>query len=100
VDLEDEILKKVDEQYNILKRIIDEQKEDAKRIIRNLESVQSYKPPPQDLTNETFGDLDQFQAEVQSTIAQIEKDNAAGNFINVLKKKPMLSIFSKKVDLI
>lgn len=46
VDLEDEILRKVDEQYNILKRIIDEQKEDAKKIIRNLESVQSYRPPP------------------------------------------------------
>jgi|JI102314A2RNA_FD_contig_41_986699_length_565_multi_2_in_0_out_0_2 hypothetical protein len=58
VDLEDEILKKVSDQYNLLKNIIDEQKEDAKKIIRNLESVQSYKPPPQDLTNDTFGDLD------------------------------------------
>jgi hypothetical protein len=30
---------KVDEQYNHLKGIIDEQKEGAKNIIRNLESV-------------------------------------------------------------
>lgn len=46
VGLEDEILSKVDEQYNLLKQIIDEQKDEAKNIIRNLESVQNYKPPP------------------------------------------------------
>ena len=39
VGLEDEILTKVEEQYNNLKSIIDEQKESAKNIIRNLESV-------------------------------------------------------------
>ena len=30
----------------MLKGIIDEQKENAKQIISNLESVQDYKPPP------------------------------------------------------
>jgi hypothetical protein len=40
----------VDEQYNNLKTIIDEQKESAKKIIKNLESVQNYKPPPQNFT--------------------------------------------------
>lgn len=39
VGLEEEIMMKVDEQYNNLKSIIDEQKEGAKNIIRNLESV-------------------------------------------------------------
>jgi len=39
VGLEDEILKKVEEQYEALKQIIDDQKENAKSIIRNLESV-------------------------------------------------------------
>ncbi len=39
VGLEDEILQKVDEQYNMLKQVIDEQKENAKNIIRHLESV-------------------------------------------------------------
>lgn len=39
VSLEDEILTKVDEQFSNLKGIIDEQKESAKNIIRNLESV-------------------------------------------------------------
>jgi len=39
VSLEEEIMQKVDEQYNNLKGIIDQQKENAKNIIRNLESV-------------------------------------------------------------
>jgi len=37
--LEDEILKKVEEQYDTLKNIIDEHKEEAKSVIKNLESV-------------------------------------------------------------
>ncbi len=51
---------KVDEQYNNLKGIIDEQKENAKNIIRNLESVQNYRPPPQNFTIETLEDLNSF----------------------------------------
>ena len=39
VDLEDEIMKKVEQQYDALKMIIDEQKEHATQIIKNLESV-------------------------------------------------------------
>jgi len=64
VGLEDEILDKVDEQYNILKKIIDDQKDEAKNIIRNLESVQNYKPPPQDFTGETLIQLELFDTEV------------------------------------
>ena len=60
VGLEDEILNKVDENYNMLKQIIDEQKENAKNIIRHLESVQNYKPPPQDFTVETLEQLKGF----------------------------------------
>lgn len=44
--LEDEITKKVDKQFDMLKDIIDEQKSNAKQIISNLESVQDYRPPP------------------------------------------------------
>ena len=54
VGLEEEILSKVEEQYNTLKSIIDEQKDNAKNIIKNLESVQNYQPPPQDFTIETI----------------------------------------------
>ena len=37
--LEEEITKKVDQQFDMLKGIIDEQKSNAKKIISNLESV-------------------------------------------------------------
>lgn len=55
--LEDEINQKVDQQFNMLKKIIDEQKTNAKQIISNLESVQDYRPPPQDFTNQTLDEL-------------------------------------------
>lgn len=48
--LEEEVLKKVNKQYEQLKNIIDEQKLEAHNIIKHLESVQEYKPPPKDFT--------------------------------------------------
>ena len=48
--LEEEVLKKVNKQYEQLKAIIDEQKVEAQNIIRHLESVQEYRPPPKDFT--------------------------------------------------
>jgi hypothetical protein len=59
---------KVDEQYNNLKSIIDEQKDSAKNIIRNLESVQNYRPPPQNFTIETLEDLNNFSSRVDQNI--------------------------------
>ena len=59
---------RVDEQYNNLKGIIDEQKENAKNIIRNLESVQNYRPPPQNFTIETLEDLNNFSSRVDQNI--------------------------------
>ena len=73
VGLEEEIMAKVDEQYNNLKSIIDEQKDDAKNIIRNLESVQNYRPPPQNFTIETIEDLNQFSESVDSNIAKMRQ---------------------------
>jgi len=71
VGLEEEIMSKVDEQYNNLKGIIDEQKEHAKNIIRNLESVQNYRPPPQNFTIETLEDLNNFSGGVEQMILQM-----------------------------
>ena len=69
VSLEDEILAKVDEEFSRLKGIIDEKKDDAKTKIRNLESVQNYKPPPQNFTVQTLEQLNGFSAEVEKSIS-------------------------------
>lgn len=66
--LEDEINQKVDHQFDMLKKIIDEQKSNAKQIITNLESVQEYRPPPQDFTNQTLEELKVFQLEINKNI--------------------------------
>jgi ferritin-like metal-binding protein YciE len=72
VSLEEEIMIKDDEQYNNLKGIIDEQKENAKNIIRNLESVQNYRPPPQNFTIETLEGLTEFSRKVDSMIQSMK----------------------------
>jgi SMC interacting uncharacterized protein involved in chromosome segregation len=74
VGLEEEIMQKVDEQYNHLKSIIDEQKDGAKNIIRNLESVQNYRPPPQNFTIETLEDLNNFSASVDQMIQKMKQN--------------------------
>ena len=66
--LEDEITQKVDLQFDMLKKIIDEQKSNAKSVISNLESVQDYRPPPQDFTNQTLNELKGFQTEINKSI--------------------------------
>lgn len=66
--LEEEVLKKVNKQYDQLKAIVDEQKLEAHNIIKHLESVQEYKPPPKDFTSETLTELKAFQAEIQDKI--------------------------------
>ncbi len=67
-------MQKVDEQYNHLKSIIDEQKDGAKNIIRNLESVQNYRPPPQNFTIETLEDLNNFSASVDQMIQKMKQN--------------------------
>ena len=52
----------------MLKKIIDEQKTNAKQIISNLESVQEYRPPPQDFTNQTLDELKAFQQDINNRI--------------------------------
>lgn len=87
VGLEDEILTKVDEQYSYLKNIIDEQKENAKNIIRNLESVQSYKPPPQNITGETLTELNAFAQSVEQQIGAMRAFISKNDFLEILKQR-------------
>jgi hypothetical protein len=87
VGLEEEIMAKVDEQYNHLKGIIDEQKEGAKNIIRNLESVQNYRPPPQNFTIETLEDLNTFSTQVDKMIQSMKSNLSTSQFLEILKQK-------------
>lgn len=66
--LEEEVLKKVNKQYDQLKAIVDEQKLEAQNIIKHLESVQEYRPPPKDFTQDTLVELKAFQNEIQERI--------------------------------
>jgi len=66
--LEEEVLKKVNKQYEQLKAIIDEQKIEAQNTIKHLESVQDYKPPPKDFSQDTLDKLKQFETEIKTKI--------------------------------
>ena len=52
--IEEEVIKKVNKQYDQLKAIIDEQRLVAQDTIKNLESIQEYTPPRKDFTKETL----------------------------------------------
>jgi hypothetical protein len=52
--LEEEVTKKVNQQFEQLKNIIELQKIEAQTTIKNLESVTEYRPPPRDLTKDTL----------------------------------------------
>lgn len=94
--LEEEITKKVDQQFDMLKGIIDEQKSNAKKIISNLESVQDYRPPPQDFTNQTLDELKSFQTDIDNRIKNLNTLNNSKKFLEVLQQKHMINEFDMK----
>lgn len=91
-------MSKVDEQYNNLKGIIDEQKEHAKNIIRNLESVQNYRPPPQNFTIETLEDLNQFSGGVEQMILQMRQQLSSSQFLDILRQKKAVEDYSAQLN--
>lgn len=98
VGLEEEIMAKVDEQYNHLKGIIDEQKEGAKNIIRNLESVQNYRPPPQNFTIETLEDLNTFSTQVDKMIQSMKSNLSTSQFLEILKQKKAVEDYQNQLN--
>lgn len=85
--LETEIVKKVNRQFDQLKSIIDDQKDEAKNTIQNLESVQEYKPPPLDLAKETLAMLSTVKDEVEALIKkQKEMSTKSSQFFNILQE--------------
>ena len=68
--LESEIVKKVDQQFDGLKKIIDDQKKNAENTIKNLESVLDYRAPPNDLAKETLVMLQGVKDEIEHLISK------------------------------
>lgn len=62
--IEEEVVKKVQRQYDQLKAIVDEQREKAFLTIKNLESIKEYTPPPRDFTQQTLNDIQEYIAEL------------------------------------
>ena len=85
--LESEIVKKVNRQFDQLKTIIDDQKVEAQNTIRNLESVQEYKPPTHDLAKETLGMLTGIRDSIQSLIAKHKTMATSSSFFNILQEQ-------------
>lgn len=68
--IEDEVIKKVQQQYAKLTAIVDEQREQAFLTIKHLESIQEYTPPPQDFTSETLASMEVFLKDLKDRIAK------------------------------
>ena len=64
--IEEEVVKKVNRQYDQLKAIIDEQRILAQETIKNLESIQEYTPPRKDFTKETLDSMQNFIKSIQA----------------------------------
>lgn len=71
--LEDEVRKKVTYQYEQLKQIIDDKKDEAQEFIKNLESVRCYQPLPKNMTAETLKMLKEFQSDISQKIDEQKK---------------------------
>jgi hypothetical protein len=85
--LESEIVKKVNRQFDQLKTIIDDQKVEAQNTIRNLESVQEYKPPPQDIAKETLAMMTGIRDSIQALIAKHKTMSTSSSFYNILQEQ-------------
>lgn len=53
-------------------------------IISNLESVQDYRPPPQDFTNQTLKELNEFQQSISESISNLKTFDSKKDYLEVL----------------
>ncbi len=83
--IEEEVVKKVQQQYDKLTAIVDEQREQAFLTIKHLESIQEYKPPPQDFTQSTLTSMETFLTDLKDRIAKQKQLAEGKKFFNVLK---------------
>ena len=66
--IEEEVKKKVEEEYKRLTEIVDEQRGIAQETILNLESIQNYRPPPSDFSDVTIGAMSSHLSDLQQRI--------------------------------
>ena len=83
--IEEEVIKKVQQQYDRLTAIVDEQREEAFLTIKHLESIQEYTPPPENFTAETLANLGNFVKDLEGRIAQQKALSDKKNFFSVLR---------------
>ena len=89
--LEDEVRKKVTYQYEQLKQIIDDKKDEAQEFIKNLESVRCYQPLPKNMTAETLKMLKEFQTDINFKIEEQKKLSEGQQFLQVLQQRQHLA---------
>ena len=94
--IEEEVIKKVKQQYDRLTRIVDEQREQAFLTIKHLESIQEYTPPPENFTQETLGNLGNFVRDLEGRIAQQKALADKRNFFAVLKLRNQIGDLTKQ----
>lgn len=95
-NLEDEVMKKVEEEFRVLIDIIEETKSHAKETITKLESVQNYQPPKADTMQNTVDRLNEFIEEMQDFIRELQEELDTGNFLKVINKKRQFEVFLKQ----
>ena len=94
--IEEEVIKKVKQQYDRLTKIVDEQREQAFLTIKHLESIQEYTPPPENFTQETLANLGDFVRDLEGRIAQQKALPDKKNFFAVLKLRTQIGDLTKQ----
>lgn len=94
--IEEEVVEKVDHQYEQLKKIVDEQRKEAFNTIKNLESIQEYKPPPKDFSQNTLTSMETFIKGIEDHITKMQALSDKKNFFEVLRLRGSLDQFSSQ----
>ena len=96
--IEEEVIKKVQQQYDRLTAIVDEQREQAFLTIKHLESIQEYTPPPENFTQETLANLGEFVKDLEGRIAKQRQLSEQKNFFAVLKLRNQIESLAKQSE--
>ena len=83
--IEEEVIKKVHEQYGKLTDIVGQQREEAIQTIKHLESIKEYTPPPENFSQETLEAMKQFLDDLQGRITKQKQLSDSRNFFAVMK---------------